>query len=499
MRFGFKLSLVGLAVTGLFATGASTFSMAAQVDDESAEVFIGQVAEDEQQSRMRQRNRQRMESDADSQSPRSRRYRNNDDADESENFNQRRRQREGQGQYQSQRPGTRQMQAAPDGNVESERVFRRPKIVIHNRVKEEKEEETRKAEAEKFLYPSLNFLAQFDPWKLQIGDVTLLQDNYASLKRKHQDCRRISASRWETGIGRVACSDTQNFRAEGEEVIFTMAEVNEVLTGVTFRFNSQMRAGQFAEGIKERLRQLSIPTFVESHSADSETVDSPMFSISVQPAQTGYLVKVDAHFQDRLLDSEIYARAKLQKIEFGNMTLGETKRNAMPKVPKVCENLSKNPDGDPLEFYGTCFEFPYEAHMQLNFNPATDILQTAVLSPIGAATGALVDEMLMKRFGLPQFCRKLETDVELVTIKSKKERGALRFRRMNGRSASVYAGTCEKPIIYTSDMRYVFENRYLNRDDIMADYERRKSLVEASEDHLSAFGERLDKVKGFFD
>lgn len=354
--------------------------------------------------------------------------------------------------------------------------------------------------SEKFLFPSLRFLAHYDPWKLQVSDVFLLQDNIASLKRKHPDCRRItSESDKQSLTGWVACSDTSHFQAEGQEVIFTYATVNEVLTGVAYTFNSQQRALQFAENVKETLTNKGIPTFHEVHSSESETTDSPMFAISVHPAQTGFLVKIDAHFQDQIPETEQYAKAKLSKIEFGNLTLGVTKRNTLPKIPRSCEELSKNPEGSPLEFYGICFEFPYEAHMQLDFNEATGILETAVLSPIGASTGAIVEDMLAKRFGSPQYCKKLTTDMELVTIKSERHRGILRLRRINGRPGMVYAGTCESPIIYAHDMRYIFHNRILNKDDIMSAYERRKRFVDDTEEHLQAFGERMDKVRGFFD
>ena len=153
------------------------------------------------------------------------------------------------------------------------------------------------------------------------------------------------------------------------------------------------------------------------------------------------------------------------------------------------------------EYYGECFGFPYEAHMQLDFNPVTGILQTAVLSPIGAATGKIVNNMLTERYGLPQSCRRIESAQELVSIRrtntsrrSSRNRGKI----MRGTPAFVFAGTCDNPIIYTTDMRFVFENRYLNTEDLEADFERRKDLIEAAVESRQEYTTRMDRMKGFF-
>lgn len=137
--------------------------------------------------------------------------------------------------------------------------------------------------------------------------------------------------------------------------------------------------------------------FKEIYAANSVSYDTPMFTVSVHEAQTGYMVSINAHFQERMLDAETYAKARLQTIEFGSLTVGVTKIDDIPQgdaLPKVCRDVTNPKDMDRREFYGTCFDFPYEAHMQLDFNPETGILETAVLSPIGVTTGSLLEEML---------------------------------------------------------------------------------------------------------
>ena len=57
----------------------------------------------------------------------------------------------------------------------------------------------------------------------------------------------------------------------------------------------------------------------------------------------------------------------------------------------------------------------------------------------------------------------------------------------------------EHPVIYTLDMRYVFENRLLNKEDIATDFERRRNRIQAIKDHDKAFDARMEHVKGFFE
>lgn len=222
--------------------------------------------------------------------------------------------------------GTEVMKQEPEKAVPAERVFRRPTIVFKN--KEKKAEEEAK-EKEKFLFPSLAFMAHFDQWKLRLGDVVFLQDNVFSLFKKHPDCRRIQSS-WSDYSGRVACRNTSKFLAEGDEVIFSYANVNEVLTGATYTFKSRQRADQFAKRITDTLDATGTPYFKEIYAANSVSYDTPMFTVSVHEAQTGYMVSINAHFQERMLDAETYAKARLQKIEFGSLTVGVTKIDDIP-------------------------------------------------------------------------------------------------------------------------------------------------------------------------
>ena len=117
----------------------------------------------------------------------------------------------------------------------------------------------------------------------------------------------------------AACRNTAVFLAEGEEVIFTFSRANEVLTGASFKFSSRQCAERFADRIISTLK-LRQPTFKEPYDEKSYTIDSPMFIDDTHPAQSGWLAKVVGHFTDRFEDSETYAKAKLQKMAFGELT-----------------------------------------------------------------------------------------------------------------------------------------------------------------------------------
>lgn len=429
----------------------------------------------------------------------------------------------------------------PEESVSRDRVFHRPAIVFKRKDEAAAADGTPKAPPpEKFLFPSMSFLTRFDPWKFRIGDVVLLQDNYASLKRRHPDCRRIEAMDTESS-GRIACRNTSLFQAEGSEVIFTYAKVNEILTGAAYAFSSRHRAEQFAQRIEGLMKASGIPSYdinppgltgEEARTTTaklSRSVDTPMFIMTVQPSSTGWLVSVDAYFQARIPEAEAYAKAKISMIEFGTLRIGETTKadvlamtDPSKASSKTCRNVSLVGGGSPAvrvvgenaarktadspssgsdtqEFYGLCFDFPYEAHMQLDFDPATGILETAVLSPIGISSGGIVEDMLRARYGFPKYCRKTQSEVVLSEIKSDPRRGRARTKRMKDRPSSVFAGTCEEPIIYSADMRFIFENRNLGRAEIMAAYEERKSYVDAAAERLEAFDAKKEKVKGFFE
>lgn len=389
------------------------------------------------------------------------------------------------------------MRAAPADRTSADRVFR--EIVPSKRMTGEDEAFAK----HEFLYPSISFLKFFQPYVLRVDDIAFLQDNARNLMRNHPDCRMIPGTEGAY-TAKIACSRVSQFRAEGDEVIFNYSLANEVLVGGVYSFSTKRRARQFADMAVENLKA---GTEVVTHRPDGDTViyDSILFSVTIQPSREGYMVVIDAHHQDKISDMEEYGRHRLQTMDFGDFVVGRSRVDSLPRpddLPKVCTEVSENRQStERREYYGECFGFPYEAHMQLDFNPVTGILQTAVLSPIGAATGKIVNNMLTERYGLPQSCRRIESAQELVPIRrtntsrrSSRNRGKL----MRGMPAFVFAGTCDNPIIYTTDMRFVFENRYLNAEDLEADFERRKDLIEAAVESRQEYTTRMDRMKGFF-
>ena len=83
------------------------------------------------------------------------------------------------------------------------------------------------------------------------------------------------------------------------------------------------------------------------------------------------------------------------------------------------------------------------------------------------------------------------------TFKPRSERQ--KMTRMNKRPASVFAGTCETPIVYTRQMRFIFENRNLSHKDILAEFEQRKTRYEQQSSMQKAFDTGKDSLVSFFD
>ena len=388
------------------------------------------------------------------------------------------------------------LQENPEDKVAADKVFKEAVIKKRRTIQEVE------AAKHRYLYPSLSFMSFMQPYILRLTGVAFLQDNAKNLIRAHPDCRIIPGTE-SAYTAKIACNRVAQFRAEGEEVIFNYALTNEVIVGAVYSFGSKRRAKQFTDMAKEILES-GHEVITYQPDADTTIHDSEFFSITMQPGRNGYMVVVDAHHQDKLADIEEYGKAKLQKIEFGDLTVGKTRVEELPHpdlLPKVCIEVSEDREStERREYYGQCFGFPYEAHMQFDFNAVTGIMKSAVLSPIGTATGKIVDAMLSERYHLASACRKLNTDQELVPIRRDNNKRSYRGkgRSLRNTPSLVYAGTCDNPIIYTVDMRYIFENRYLNKEDIAADFERRKALVDSAADSKQEYATRVDKMKGFF-
>lgn len=389
------------------------------------------------------------------------------------------------------------LRATPEKQVSADRVFHRPAVIDHRAQQKKKEEQIAK---ETFKHPSLSFLSFLSPYAVGVHDVTLLQDDVASLFRKHPECRRIESFSDKGSVtGKVACSKPELFQAEGGEVIFGYAKTNELLTGVTLSFSSAMRAKSVAQQIIKTIEKTQ-PTFTQHFSPVLQNTDSPMLSVSLQQGLRGYLVSVDSHHVERFKDSEVYAATKQQEIEFGQLTLGKTTFDQLPSLPKTCTEVSLDSNDLVREFYGVCFGFPYESHIQLEFDSITNLLRSVVLSPIGAATGSVLEEAVKSEFGLSTYCRRISSTVSAGSIKTQKPRSSKqRVTRMNSRPAWVFAGTCETPIVYTTQMRFVFENRNLNHTEIGATFERRRQKVNQEQSMQKAFETRKDSLEGFFE
>lgn len=172
----------------------------------------------------------------------------------------------------------------PSSIKEREHASRRPTII--NLKLEEQKKAAEKTAEETFLHPSLRFLSFLSEYTLKVGDITILEDDVASLLRKHPECRRIQTLASSPFTGKVACRNPAAFNAEGDEVIFSYSRTNELITGATYSFTSARRANTFAKHLTSTL-QATQPVYVQAFSNVQRVTDSPMLRISVQEGKNG--------------------------------------------------------------------------------------------------------------------------------------------------------------------------------------------------------------------
>lgn len=341
--------------------------------------------------------------------------------------------------------------------------------------------------------PSPAFLKFFNPWSLKVGPVTFLETNVRQLIARYPDCRVVAAdSNNVTDI--VACPDPAPFAAEGDEVIFEYLHSNDVLVAAEYFFADLGRARHFARLIVREVETRN-ETFT---AATGEAVDSPLFKVSVQEAQGGFMVKVAPHLKQSVDAYETYGRENIRSISFGSLEIGRTKAEALRSDEGSCRRT--NPENSLVaEFYGKCFNFPYEAHYQVDLSPDTGVVQLVAMTPVEVLTSGLVETALEERYGRPKFCERIESDVELVkSNRNAKFHRTTRTDRVKKRNVTVYAGHCEDPIVFTSDERYVFVNSILTAQRISQDYTKRRAENRLMRDTKREIDRRQGRLEGFF-
>lgn len=349
-----------------------------------------------------------------------------------------------------------------------------------------------------YLEPSQSFLLFFRPWRLKVGRISFLQNTVKDLMRHHTDCRVVPAETKNVN-DIVACPYPREFGADGEEVVFDFLKENDVLVGADYFFQDEKKAKAFARLIVREI-QTENPTFQD---ATGDQVDSPLFRVSVQDAKNGMLVRITLNARDDVEDFEHYGRPKITELDFGDLKVGKTLRaeiegEGADKKQLGCERTSAA-HPEISEYHGQCFGFPYESHYQLNFDRRTELLQSVAFTPYGILSSNLVENALVQKYGEPKFCEKAASDVKLVrTNRVKMLHAVARLDPVRSRRLTVYAGACEKPLVFAVEDRFIFLFDRISPVTIERDFlERRRSNDEVKENRRE-LDKRRHQLNDFF-
>ena len=348
-----------------------------------------------------------------------------------------------------------------------------------------------------YLKPSENFVKFFSPYAVRVGWVTFLRDTVSDLVKRQAGCRVVPA---ETKNFKdiVSCSDPKAFGADGEEVIFEYLPSNDVLCGVEYFFADDYKAQGFAKLIVREIQQKS-PTY---DVVSGNETDSPLFRVTVQKGVGGSLVKVSLNLRDEVNDYETFGREEVRNLDFGELSIGRSQASSIQIQRGNEEDECVRTSASHLttaEYYGKCFKFPYDAHFQVVRDPVTDIVTGMALTPLSVLTSGLVDNALVKKYGEPEFCERIESDFMLVrTNHQRKYHSIPRTDRVKNKSGTVYVGTCKSPIVFTVGDRYLFVVDKLTTGAISKDYARRRDDNELIRENRRELEKRRNQLSDFF-
>ncbi len=369
----------------------------------------------------------------------------------------------------------------PESSFVKDTVRERRTVIERMRAKrEEREEQAQKQEKNKEVElaykptaePSDFFRGFVHEGIFRVDEVNLLQNTVSELANIYSDCRVLNEF---DGRGRAVCGAQNRQIGDGDVVLLSYLPSNQILAGIELFFEDPAQARRHYGEIAARLSD-RFDTFREEY---AEAVDSPFWRLSLGAAAhgAGKWLRVELNRFPEINDFERFASEHVTAIGFGELTLGVTKGFPKPqKLSKDCMAADYNEESRiRKEYLGKCFGFPFDAHIQLDYNDLTGVLERAVLSPLGGATQALVEETLRDRFGKAQFCKRISSPVTINENKTLDVRNPdRRYSGTFGRSGTVYVGTCDDPIVYEVQKQFVLRNEMITHDFLVKEYELRK-------------------------
>ena len=346
--------------------------------------------------------------------------------------------------------------------------------------------------------PSATFLKRFEPYVLSLGSVSLMRDTVASVQAKSKSCTLIPNESSED-LGRIVCTDTRFFGADGEAVLFGYLKENDVIVTADFFFRQHQK-------LENRTKSLLSQAPFKEHfrtPVDEVRYESPMYTLTevenpVPSIGTGSWLRIQTRYIPELgpLDRAYAAGGNL--LEFGTLSVGQTERQDIQDYSFDCSKISADRITNFSEYYGKCFGFSEEAFYQLAWDPETQILSQLTVTPIRVAIANILDDTLRAKYGTEKFCLSLDTNAHIFNRTNRKNfKAATMYSREDFRKmpANVYLGTCDAPYVFTTSMRYVFRTVVLGEDRIAADYKERLHENEIQSSIVAWRKEQYDKFK----
>ena len=346
--------------------------------------------------------------------------------------------------------------------------------------------------------PSATFLNRFEPYVLSLGSVSLMRDTVASVQAKSKSCTLIP-NESSDDLGRIVCTDTRFFGADGEAVLFGYLKENDVIVTADFFFRQHQK-------LENRTKSLLSQAPFKEHfrtPVDEVRYESPMYTITevenpVPSIGKGSWLRIQTRYIPELGPLDRAYAAGGNMLEFGTLSVGQTERKDIQDYSFDCSKISADRITNFSEYYGKCFGFTEEAFYQLAWDPETQILSQLTVTPIRVAIANILDDTLRAKYGTEKFCLSLDTDAHIFNRTNRKNfKAATMYSREDFRKmpANVYLGTCDAPYVFTTSMRYVFRTVVLGEDRITADYKERLHENEIQSSIVAWRKEQYDKFK----
>lgn len=338
------------------------------------------------------------------------------------------------------------------------------------------------------------FKRAFSLARITMEGVRLMRDTETDVRKRFGDCvESVSFSSARV----ISCPRPADFSGSGEFVIFSFLPAGGEVVEMQTYFDDVGKANAAYDRWRRTLAA-RFDTFAELYAM---AVDSVFWRVSLgdDAAGRGKWLRIRLNNLEEVTEAEKVAALPEQASNFGQLSFGRTSVKNLPATGLECEAAVYNTETE-REYRGRCFGFPYDAHILLRFSHKSALLKQAVISPLSQATRELLDETLRERYPAFERCRRTETRINVNTSRNLDVMNVeRRFKSINGRPSTLYAGSCEAPRIFEIDGQFVFDFSVIDVQEMLSDYDARKSVNAGYQHRNSEREQRLHRLGEFFE